>query len=260
MDVLPAAQLIQRIYRGHRTRRKVKEWNKSATKIQAIYRGYHARQSFRKRLSIATQQQSLDLKMNQAQAHIQYLEKELKELSLANRTRMRIWANERRERAARCIQKHLRGYIARKKYQSRPASPLKDISLSDPIPFVKNVNYWTSTEEEEEALKDVTDTIIKRIYRDQFDQELLLGMHGETFKELSMLRAEQFQTKSALANAIVSKLQSVQELLDGYYGEASKLDNTKGVESSRLLTECDQLRHETNEYIDFIQKGILYRF
>ena len=253
-----AAIRIQSVFRGYRSRKLETLYQLSATRIQSAFRGHRIRKSFQHRKSMTIQQKLLSKEMHSTQNRIEILEKEMKELSLANRTRMRIWDAERRDRAARLIQKHVRGLLTRN-ILSRPGSPIKNEAhhADDMLPADMPIDFWDPIEEEQ-ALKETIQSITRRMLKDQFHQESLLGMYGSTSREMTTIREQVSKTQSATAQTVISKLRTLEDLLDQYYGKEDVILDAKddpGRIHVQLLQDCHQLRDETQGYIDLLEKG-----
>lgn len=248
-----AALRIQACFRGYRTRNIIRQMNFAATKIQKIYKGYSVRTRMRPKRSIQQHKKAIDNQLKDTEKRIAFLESQMREVSQANSTRMQQFETVRRERAARSIQRHFRGYVARKGY-SRTASPVKSVFDDDEndskIQPIKSMQLWDPQEEEIE-LENTVKSIVDRLHKDQFVHDSLLGLYGGVSREMSVINQEISKDRKLTANSIVSKLQVLQSLLDDYYG---KVDDDQ-IDTNNLINECASLRNEIENIMDILTKG-----
>lgn len=243
---------IQSFVRGYQTRKDINCMNNAAIIIQKLCRGYTVRRRISPKLSLQQHKKSIDHQIKDAEKRIAQLESEMRGLSQASATRMLQYETERRERAARVIQKHFRGYRARKVY-SRAASPVKSVFDDDGLNVSKShpnpLQLWDDHEEEME-LENTINSLVNRLHKDQFIHDSLLGLYGGVSREMSIIDQEITKDRNLTANSIVSKLHVLHSLLDDYYGK----DGTM-TDSDRLIFECASLRTEIEHIMKIVKDG-----
>ena len=269
-----AAVKIQSAYRGYLFRKSLKTRHDSALRIQALYRGFRTRSRASRFVAHSKHERTLLKDISQTQRKINNLEKELKELSLANRTRVRLYDLEKRDRAARCIQRFVKGYLLRHKL-SRPDSPIRK-ELQEALQLrqerekealivlqLKDSAALRLSPDEDDVLhREVISSITRRFLKDQFRHETFL----ESILHSGKLRpdVEDFrESQSTKAQAVVAKLETMTQLLDDYYGPGSTSHLEAEMEpissrETKALQECRLWRDQTASYIHLMENGRSY--
>ena len=255
-----AALYIQSFYRGYRTRIMIRHMHIAAIQIQKVYRGFVVRTRMRPKRAIFQHRNSIDNQIQDTEKRILLLESQMRGLSQANASRMLRYESERRERAARVIQTHFKGYLARKVY-SRAPSPIKSVLEGDDKAIDsedsrrKGLQLWDADEEQME-LENAIGSIVNRMHKDQFVHDSLLGLYGGVSREISVINQEISKDRKLTANSIVSKLQVLHSLLDDYYGKVD--DNpSAGNLNNNMIAECSSLRNEIEDIVNIVKDGIL---
>jgi myosin heavy subunit len=245
-----AAIRIQSFIRAYWTRRCIKRMHNAAITIQKICRGYIVRKYSSPKRTIQQHKNSIDHQIKDTDKRIADLESQMRGLSQANATRMMQYESERRERAARVIQKHFKGFRARKIY-SRAASPVKSIFGDEEKEDDSHHSLviWDAHEEEIE-LENTVNSVVNRLHKDQFIHDSLLGLYGGVSREISVIDQEITKDRKLTANSIVSKLHVLHSLLDDYYGKDDTVND-----SSKVLFECASLRTEIQHLLKIVKDG-----
>jgi hypothetical protein len=203
--------------------------------------------------SIQLHKNSIDHQIKDTEKRIAELESQMRGLAQANATRILQYETERRERAARVIQRHFKGYRARKVY-SRAASPVKSVfgddeKLDELKDLHHSLNLWDADEEDME-LEDTINSVVNRLHKDQFIHDSLLGLYGGVSREMSVIDQEIAKDRKLTANSIVSKLHVLNSLLDEYYGQDDNIND-----ANKVLFECASLRTEIEHLMKTVTDG-----
>jgi hypothetical protein len=170
-----AATKIQAVFRGHMRRQWLEVNHVAAIRIQALFRGFAARSKLQHQTRFQTDKNHINAQLVQTQRKINALEKEMQSLSLASRTR--VWEAERKDRAARTIQKHVREYLLRKNI-SRPSSPAKSIHdqtmEEEETRQMERVVMKMRDDDDPDLLRRTVSSIQRRVLNDQFRQTICM--------------------------------------------------------------------------------------
>jgi hypothetical protein len=251
---------IQAVYKSYQTRKYLNYLHLNATKIQTIYRGYKVRKSTQTLLKLSKSSNQLSLQMNQTQDKIKNLEKEMQELSIANTSRVRLWESEKREKAARCIQKWLRRFLIRKNISS-VGSPLQnkvnETTVTHPIKSLSALQQmplmWQDDIEEDLCVRETIEKIVKRIHRDQLKQ---LSIYKDD-KRYQFDKQSDHKNRQVAPDSLVAKLKTLSQILDEYYGTQNRNEKQQcsSLSTFNSLKESIQLRSEIEILMAYIQSG-----
>lgn len=256
-----AVTKIQAVFRGYQCRLDLEEKHVAATRIQTQFRGYLTRSKIQSQTVYRSKNSRINAQLLQTQQKINALEKEMQSLSLASRTR--VWESERRDRAARIIQKHVRGHLLRRSFMSRPVSPTKSIhervaEEEDARVKVRDLLKLSNDTDDVDLVRHTVSSIHRRVLNDQFRHDRLYASLGKIHHEDDQIGPvlDQLETTAAQTTNLVAKLKTLGGLLDDYYSPVQN-PGLAGVSmrSDGLLRECIQLRQETDSYLDTMNAG-----